>query len=181
MISASPSSRGAGDNLGLIPVARQRGDRLQTLALSVGAGFPAALLAMWAVRGDRVYALARKGDRLELTSQSVKLGDKCAILSGDTLDFRDLQSGMTSVADNRSDDTQTPETIARRLVLCLMGWAMGVTPACRYPVGSGYAPGDHVQVFVLAPSPRSFDMVGNRLGQETGFTLYQMDVFRPGS
>ena len=123
---------------------------------------PAGTLAACAFYNGKLYPLALETNRLGLPgrqampiSWSVPAGQDEAEASGNDM-----------------------EGEFKQMLPSLILWITGRTEGASYYYWDQPATRDQVQVFILAPSPESFNLSQGSLGRERGYTAYHLTFFR---
>ncbi len=145
------------------------GRLLKALVLKTGPGFPRDVIEMSALYGDRIYALARVGDRYELKDGSgTPIGDLFEVNK-----LRPLTNNFTYGGNN----TQPAERL-REVLPLLQARALG-TDAITPRIPERPLPANQLQLLIAAPAPPGFHMQGKGFGHENGMVLYVQDIFQP--
>ncbi len=163
-----------GHDMSMKTVSWKGGSKLEELVLETGPSFPKEGITAWAVHAGTVYPMTVAGNRMVLS----KMGPQAVadFFSGDELglDYFGPYGSYGVEADEL-----TPERIFPKTLRPLMARAVGGTEAFQRYVAPPPPPKDLVQLFVFVKSPRGFSMAGEAFGNETGYTLYHIDLFRP--
>ena len=166
-----------GHDLGVELVRWKQGDGPLELDVAVGPGFPEDPLAMWALAGGNAYTLSRTNDgRLTASGRGSPYD---VFFSGDSMDLPSLY--YDGMYPDYGELPKAPRAVFGRLVKPLMARAIGGTEhSAQYLDGTPFQ-GDCVQVFVFTESPPGFGLQAEGLGNETGYVLYHVPLFGPGS
>lgn len=143
---------------------------INKLVVAVSPDFTKQILDGWVVQGDRIYTMEPTKDGLEFdgaNEQSVK-----SFLSG----IPYYQSPAFYRQGN--DVTVDVEKEFRNLTKPLIGWSLGTEDFTR-PNAWPPAVNQEARLLLFARSPDSFSITGSGLGHETGYVLYQFDLFKP--
>jgi hypothetical protein len=150
---------------------------LKTLTLAVNSDFPKETMEIWALQGNRFYSMKRNKDRLDL-ADSTWQALSTALFATELHQF----GPSIAYSGPDGDEGMDVETRFHKLAKPLLAWSLGGTSKdfAQY-LASSAAKDGRVQLFIFARSPESFRVSGRQLGQEIGFVLYHVDLFRPES
>jgi hypothetical protein len=145
---------------------------LKRLALTVRPDFTKQILEGWAVQGDQVYAMKQTTDGLEF-SESNKQPLVTFVSESDAQQFQ-----VAYLAPHGIEVTNV-ESQFRKCVKPLIAWSLSAVdyslPSASFPAVNA-----RVQLFLFARSPQSFSVAaGSGLGKETGYVLYEFELFKP--
>jgi hypothetical protein len=142
------------------------------LEFGVGPGFPDNPERMWACIGGRFVSLVRRDSGL--TAADAPYADRDSF-SGEAL-FRD---DYYAYGPYGNPERQDAREIFRNCAMPLLAWATGGTDDFRYSIPQAEADPDAVDVFVYAASPPQLHANDIGLGDEAGYVMYHVRLFRP--
>jgi hypothetical protein len=150
------------------------GDKaLEQLVVTVDADFSSQLLDGWAIDRYDIYTMVLTNQTLvfrNLTGQSVE-----SFLAKSALEpFGNPQVQVPQ------ENGPTDEGVFRKLAKPLIAWSLGAKDFSRINEPARMEDG-RIQLFLFARSPASFGITETKLGAETGYVLYHLDLFKPGA
>ncbi len=151
--------------------------KLNSLRLATGPDFPKQVLEVYAVYANGYYPMEWKNG--ELTLSPGGQGELSSLLSPSQ-----LQQFMSSSPYYYASEDEAPaaaEDRFRNAVKPLIAWSLGIPSRLQEYLESPRATDGRVQLFIFARSPQSFSITGSQFGRETGYVLYHVDLFKPGS
>ena len=148
-------------------------ETLKQLTLSVGPDFTKEVLEGWAVQGNHVYAMKLANGQLEFGNSDAQPLSTFLPKPGYQQQPYMYGASYGNVVTNVNDQF-------RALVKPLMSWCLRGDDS-EHRVMPGQEADRRVQLFLFARSPQSFSVLGSQLGRETGYVLYHLDLFKPGT
>ena len=157
----------------LLKVVKWNGSQtMQQLVVTTDPGFLKQVLNGWMVQGNRIYPMKSVNDRLEFDNASEQPLESFVSSS-------ELQQFANPYYSLENEENTDVEGDFRKLAKPLIGWALSAQDLEKAEVSS--AASSHVQLFLFARSPESFDITGPGFGHEVGYVLYHFDLFKPGT
>lgn len=159
-----------GPNLAVKIVSWDGAGRLERLVVAVGPAFTKQVLAGWAIQGDQIYGMRSLKDKLEFAAANRQSLKKFVSASRP-------QPFQVASGQPHGNGVTDVEGRFRKLAKSLIAWSLSAEDLTRLKASSPAASG-RVQLFLFARSPADFSITGSALGHETGYVLYQLDLFK---
>jgi hypothetical protein len=145
---------------------------LKQLTLTVGPELTKQIMEGWVVHGNLIYPMKLADGRLEF-------GESSQLLTNFLTPSAQQQFGPGRYYGPNYDNEEVinVEGTFRTLANSLIGWSLSTEDYTRAP---SPATEGRAQLFLFARSPDSFRITGSQFGQEIGYVLYHLDLFKPG-
>jgi hypothetical protein len=148
---------------------------LKKLTLSARPDFTKQILEGWALQDGQVYPMKLTNGSLEFADSGKQPITQWLSGSGSQPPAYAYRGPYDTGADAPNVDAQF-----RELIKPLVTWSLGAEDLAQTNAPASVTDG-RVQLFLFARSPDNFSVSGKQFGRETGYVLYHLDLFRPGS
>jgi hypothetical protein len=164
-----------GANIPVEIVAWDGTDKLKELTLTVGPEFTKQIVEGWVVQGNQVYGMRLTDGRLEFRNS-----DAVSITTFLKYGKEQQQPYVSINGSPYGNEVTNVQAQYEELVKPLIGWGLRTEDLDRLKTLDASTSGQ-AQLFLFARSPESFCLTGSQLGHETGYVLYRLDLFKPGT
>jgi hypothetical protein len=165
-----------GHDTGMKTISWKGAAKLEELVLETGPDFPKEQVTAWALHAGTYYPMNVVKNRMVLSRRGPM--DATRFFSEEVMDlYRYRYTRYRRYG--RDADEVTPERVFPEMLRPLMARAVGGAETFHRRVVPPPPPNDVVQLFVFVKSPPGFSTAGKTFRNETGYTLYHIDLFRP--